>query len=110
MSLLSDLAGDSVSIMGAGDLGLAALYQPHAGGAPISLNAIIEYQTDMSGVQMGQARIATIYVAYTDVARPAIYDEVSFTASGEVWQIQSVVTGGAGVWQLFAFSDRRAGA
>ncbi|MEY2654842.1 MAG: hypothetical protein RLZZ524_1870, partial [Pseudomonadota bacterium] len=73
MSLLTDLAGDSVSIMGAGDLGLAASYRPHAGGAPISINAIIEYQTDLSGVQMGQARIATIYVSTDDVARPAIY-------------------------------------
>lgn len=103
------MQSDARSVINTADLGLSATYTPHGTGANSSITAVIEYSSDLGSVPSGQARIATIYVSSSDVGHPAIYDSIEFTDSGETWVVQSIVSGGAGVWQLMCYSERRAG-
>jgi hypothetical protein len=107
VSLLDDMAVDLAGLFEVGQLGEVALYRHASDGAQQEVLAIVERGIEQADVTMGSATLARVYVQPSDIALPAIYDEI--TVDGTVYVVRQAVRSGP-LWSLDVEDSRRVGA
>jgi hypothetical protein len=106
MTLATQITTDDAVFFNPADFALAAKYNSKDGTVvSAAVTVILDLDADLGGAAYGQANMASIWLKTADVARPAVYDEITIGAT--VYTVRARGSGAHGVVQVYADTDQR---
>jgi hypothetical protein len=106
MTLATQITTDDAVFFNTDDFAVSAKYSSKNGTIiSAAITVILDLDADLGGAAYGQANMASIWLKTADVARPAVYDEI--TIGTTVYTVRARGSGAQGVVQVYADTDQR---
>jgi hypothetical protein len=106
-TLASVIESDFDSIYDSTDAAVSVVYR--AGGvalsAGVTMPAFVQFKTDLGAANSGLAAFAEVSVRKSLVARPAVYDIITYNSAD--YEVLQILSGNKHSWLLWAFADAR---